>query len=237
MIHLEYEDFPYSQAYDLLKMVDENTILGKAFFGPLGRGRELFNFSMARVYDIDFMSEEDLFTLFDSNDLSHTPTESEMKGTWEGMLVSDSAITPRAQIFYFDCEDGLFDMRYSFANMLQGRSDVGVTDRLFRFDDQTPFHDELRMVTPNLVVGRWVTEWSSENILKPYLEDFKRILPIQVSHDVDSFFQKLSNMLPLKGVKLPKELGVSFLGVEKNESNETRIGLSYILKKMRALTD
>jgi choline dehydrogenase-like flavoprotein len=231
VIHLEYEDFPYSQAYDLLKIVDENTILGKAFMGQFGKGRELFNFSMSRIYDVDFMTEEDLLALFNSNDLSHPPTESEMKGTWEGMLVSDSAVTPRAQIFYFEYEDGLFDMRYSFANMLQGRSDVSITDRLFRFDDPTPFHDELRMVTPNMVVGRWVSEWSSEDVLKPYLDDFRRILPIEVSHDTESFFQKLSQMIP-RGVKLPKELGVSFLGVERNESNETRIGLSYILKRI-----
>ena len=78
------------------------------------------------------------------------------------MLVSDSAVTPRTQIFYFDYEDGQIDMRYSFANMLRGRSDVNITDRLFRFDDQTPFHDEIRMITPNFIVGRWVTEWSSE---------------------------------------------------------------------------
>jgi hypothetical protein len=43
-------------------------------------------------------------------------------------------------------------------------------------------------------------------------------------------------MLPVRGVRLPKELGVSFLGVEKNENNETRIGLSYILKKISNLT-
>lgn len=236
VIHLEYDDFPYSQAYDLLKMVDENTILGKAFMGQFGRGRELFNFSMSRVYDIDFMTEEDLLTLFNSDDLSHAPSESEMKGTWEGMLVSDSAVTPRAQIFYFDYEDGLLDMRYSFANMLQGRSDVSVTDRLFRFDDPTPFHDELRMITPNVVVGRWVTEWSSEDVLKPYLDDFRRILPIEVSQETESFFQKFSQMLSIRGIRLPKEMGVSFLGVEKNASNETRIGLSYILKKISNLT-
>ena len=146
--------FPILSAYDLLKMVDENTILGKAFMGPFGRGRELFNFSMSRKYDIDFMTEEDLITLFNSQELSHTPSESEIKGAWEGMLVSDSAVTPRAQIFYFDYEDGHIDMRYSFANMLRGRSDVSITDRLFRFDDQTPFHDEIRMVTPKFYRGK-----------------------------------------------------------------------------------
>jgi choline dehydrogenase-like flavoprotein len=232
VIHLEYEDFPYSTAYDLLKIVDENTILGKAFMGPFGRGRELFNFSMSRVYDVDFMTEVDLLTLFNSKELSHVPSETEMKGVWEGMLVSDSAVTPRAQIFYFDYEDGQIDMRYSFANMLHGRSDISITDRLFRFDDQTPFHDEIRMVTPNLVVGRWISEWSSEDALKPYYEDFRRILPILIPHDIRSSFEKLSQMLPIRGIRLPKEFGLSFLGIEVDENKGTRLGLSYILKRI-----
>ena len=33
VIHLEYKDFPYSTAYDLLKMVDENTITWKGIHG------------------------------------------------------------------------------------------------------------------------------------------------------------------------------------------------------------
>jgi hypothetical protein len=86
----------------------------------------------------------------------------ELAGVWEGMLVSDSAITPRSQLFYFNYEDGELDMRYLFVNMLQGRSDVKTTDSLFRLDDQTPLYDELRIVTRNLAVGQWVTEWSDE---------------------------------------------------------------------------
>jgi choline dehydrogenase-like flavoprotein len=233
VVHLEYENIPYSSAYDLLKMTDENTILGKAFLGPFGKGRELFNFSMSRVYDVEFMTEQDLITLFNDSNLSHIPSETEVKGVWEGMLVSDSAVTPRAQIFYFDYEDGQIDMRYSFANMLRGRGDVSLTDRLFRFDDQTPFHDEIRMVTPNLIVGRWVTEWSSEHILKPYVEDLKRLMPVHISNQVDSAFQKLQKLFPVAGIRLPPELGLSFLGVEVDEkTKETRLGLSYLLKRI-----
>ena len=171
-------------------------------------------------------------TLFNTDELSHAPNETEMKGSWEGMLVSDSAVTPRAQIFHFDYEDGLIDMRYSFANMLHGRSDISITDRLFRLDDPTPFHDEIRMVTPNLVVGRWVTEWSSEDILKPYFDDLRRLLPVKISNDMESFVGKLAQMLPLRGLRLSKELGLSFLGVEENEDKQTRIGLSYILRRI-----
>lgn len=233
VIHLEYRDFPYSTAYDLLKMVDENTIIGKAFMGQFGRGRELFSFSMSRVYDLDFMTETDLMTIFNSKDLSHVPTAKEMAGRWEGMLVSDSAVTPHTFVFNFDYEDGEIDMRYSFANMLQGRSDVTVTGRLFRFDDPTPFHDELRMVTPDVVVGRWVSDWSSEDALKPYIEDFRRYLPVPISHETESFLEKIGGMLNIRGIRVPKELGVSFLGVEEDKQKGTRVGLSYILKRTR----
>jgi hypothetical protein len=233
VVHLEYQDFPYSAAYDLLKMVDENTILGKAFLGQFGRGRELFSFSMSRVYDVDYMTEDDLETIFTSDELSHVPSASEMKGTWEGMLVSDSAVTPRTQVFYFDYQDGEIDMRYSFANMLQGRSDVSVSKTLFRFDDPTPFHDEVRLVTPDLAVGKWVSEWSSENVLKPFIDDLRRYLPIPTSSETDSFYEKLVRLgANIKGLRLPREAGLSFLSVEQDKDGNTRIGLSYLLKRI-----
>ncbi len=117
--------------------------------------------------------------------------------------------------------------------MLRGRADVSLTDSLFRFDDQTPFHDEIRMVTPNLIVGRWITEWSSEHILKPYMEDLKRLLPVPFSTQVESVFQKLQLFFPVSGIRLPEQLGPSFLGIEVNEkTKDTRLGLSYILKRI-----
>ncbi|NIU00420.1 MAG: hypothetical protein GWN62_11700, partial [Aliifodinibius sp.] len=74
------------------------------------------------------------------------------------MLVSDSFVTPRSQVFEFDYDgSGEYNMRYNFTNLIQGYSDVSVMPDMFRFDDFTPFHDELRMVRPDLVVGKWVT--------------------------------------------------------------------------------
>lgn len=233
VIHLEYQDPPYSSAYDLLKMVDENTIIGKTFLGSFGRAVELFNFSLSRVYDVDFMTEDDLLTLFLNDKLSHKPKEEELAGVWEGMLVSDSAIAPRSQLFYFNYEDGEIDMRYSFVSMLKGKSDGSITDSLFRLDDQTSLYDELRIVAPNLAVGRWVTEWSDEELLAPIIEDFKRYFPIPVSAEAGSVLDKISQLSGLRGPRFPKELGLSFLGVEKDEkTGKTRIGLSYLLKKI-----
>jgi len=150
------------------------------------------------------------------------------------MLVSDSSLTPRSQIFYFDYEDGEIDMRYSFVNMLHGRSDITITENsIFRLDDQTPFHDEIRMVTPNFAVGLWISEWSSSNVLEPIIQDLLRYSPVKIIND-DALKDKLSflRQFYLPGIRIPKELGLSFLQVEENDQNETRIGLSYILKRI-----
>jgi hypothetical protein len=174
-----------------------------------------------------------LLTLFNSNALSRKPTEKELVGTWEGMLVSDSSLSPRSQVFYFNYEDGEIDMRYSFANMLTGRSDVTTQGSVLRLDDPTPFHDEIRMVSPNFAVGVWMSEWSSKDTLQPVIDDFHRYFPIKFS-DNDMLENKLSFLerLRLHGIQLPKEFGTSFLHVEENEQHETRVGLLYVLKRM-----
>ncbi|MDF0682710.1 MAG: hypothetical protein P0116_17255, partial [Candidatus Nitrosocosmicus sp.] len=78
-----------------------------------------------------------------------------------------------------------------------------------------------------------ITEWSSENVLRPYIDDLKRLLPIPKSNQVESTFQKIQQFFPSRGIRLPKELGLSFVGVEEDDkTKETRIGLSYILKKL-----
>ena len=233
VIYLKYTELPYSMAYDLLKMIDDNTIIGKAFLGPFAKGRELFSFSMSRMYDVDFLTEDDLLEIFNSDQLSHQPTEQELLGSWEGMFVSDSSVSPRSQMFYFNCEDGIIEMKYTFANLLSGYSDATLKDRILRLDDQTPLHDEVRMVTPNLAVGLWVTDWSSNDVIKPIIEDLRRYLPVKVStSDIFVNNASLLERLRLSGVRLPKELGVSFLHVEENQKYGTRIGLAYILKRI-----
>jgi hypothetical protein len=89
------------------------------------------------------------------------------------------------------------------------------------------------MVTPDFAVGLWISEWSSSNILDPIIQDLLRYYPIKISNN-DVLKDKLSFLekFYLPGIQLPKELGLSFLQVEENEKKETRIGLSYVLKRM-----
>jgi len=230
IIHLEYEDAPYNQAYDILKMIDENTILGKAFLGQFGRGQLLFDFSMSKKYHIDFMGEDDLSTLFYSEKYSHTPTKDEMVGRWEGMLVSDSFVSPRSQIFDFEYDgSGEYQMHYNFAGLIGGYSDISANKDLFRFDDFTPFHDELKMIRPDLVVGKWVTNWSLLQGNQFSINELQNMINSGASQFqvLDSIYKIFNLRIP----RLPQEIGLSFLNVENHPQKGSRIGLGYILKK------
>jgi hypothetical protein len=68
-------------------------------------------------------------------------------------------------------------------------------------------------------------------MLEPIIEDFRRYLPIPASSRTDSFLDMLSTR-NIRGIRLPREFGVSFLGVEQNGKGETRIGLSYLIKRI-----
>ena len=231
IVHLEYQDAPYNQAYDVLKMVDENTILGKAFLGQFGRGQLLFDFCMSRRYSVDFIGEDDLATLFYSDKYSHTPTKDEMVGKWEGSLVSDSFVSPRSQIFDFEYDgSGEYQMHYNFANLLRGYSEVSANNNLFRFDDFTPFHDELRMIRDDLVVGKWVTNWSLLPSSQFSLQELQTLINSGASQNqiLDSIYKIFNLRIP----QLPQEIGLSFLNVENHPQKGSRIGLSYILRRM-----
>ncbi len=232
ILHLEYEDVPFNQAYDILKIVDKDHIIGKAYMGSFGRGRLLFDFSMSKKYSIEFMGEDDLDAMFYDDDISHTPTKNEMVGKWEGMLVSDSFVTPRSQIFDFNYNgEGDYKMHYNFANLLRGFSEVTIREDIFRFDDFTQFHDELRMIRgrPDVVFGKWVTEWSLAVNNTATIADLYNLI---LTGDTNKVLDTVSKIFNLRLPRLPAELGVSFLHVENDPQKGSRIGLGYILRKI-----
>ena len=153
-----------------------------------------------------------------------------MVGTWEGMLVSDSFVTPRSQIFDFSYDgDGEYNMHYNFANLLRGFSDVSPREDIFRFDDFTQFHDELRMIRPDTVVGKWVTDWSLAVNNPNVIADLHNLI---LTGDTNMILNSISRVFNLRIPRLPTEIGVSFLNVENDPQKGSRIGLGYILRKI-----
>lgn len=72
VIYLKYTSPEYSLFYDILKIVDKDVVLGKAFLGVPPFSIQILNFSMSRNYSVDFMTEEDHQTIY--QEYSKAPT-------------------------------------------------------------------------------------------------------------------------------------------------------------------
>jgi choline dehydrogenase-like flavoprotein len=158
VILLEYTEPLYNQFYDVLKIVDENTILGKAFFGkPHPRG-EILTFSMSRKYPFEFMIEEDHEMLYSK---MRKPNLNTMEGIWEGQLVSDSTWTNPVFRFryYFDATRKVLKNDYLFGGVLAGTATVHEKEDHLEMQDVTRiFHDEIRQVNDNIIVGKYYSQ-------------------------------------------------------------------------------
>lgn len=159
VIYLRYTDIQFRLFYDLLKIVDKDTILGKAFFGVPPFGNQILTFSMSRRYNVDYMTEEDHETIYQRH--ARAPTIDEVIGRWYGRLVSDGAVTPVTQVFTYTKDNvGKLRMEYVFASLLRGISRVALTLQQMNMYDFTNWHDEVRIVTEDFMVGKWCSPWT-----------------------------------------------------------------------------
>lgn len=164
-IILEYLEAPYNQFYDVLKIIDKDTILGKAFFITPTPGREMMTFSMSRKYPFEFMDEEDHEMVYKR---MKKPTLESMVGIWKGQLVSDSAWTEPIFRFryYFDDKKKLKN-DYLFGRLLTGTATIEEKeDHLEMYDVTGNFHDELRQVNDDTIIGMY---YSSPHFLFSWL--------------------------------------------------------------------
>jgi hypothetical protein len=159
VIHLKYTSPEYSLFYDLLKVVDKDVVLGKAFLGVPPFSIQILNFSMSRKYDINFITEEDHETIY--QEYGKTPAANEVMGLWDGKLVADSALTPVTQQFNYTRDNtGKLQMEYTFGGLLRGISKVVLTPEQMNMYDFTNWHDEVRIVKNDFMVGKWCSPWT-----------------------------------------------------------------------------
>ena len=159
VIYLRYTHPPYSLFYDLLKIVDLDTIIGKAFIGTPPQGKHILTFSMSRRYYVDFMTEQDHETIYEYH--ARAPNPDELIGRWVGRLVCDSAVTPVVQIFTYTYDIvGKLRMNYVFGDLIRGVSRVILTPQQMNMYDYTDWHDEVKMVKEDFMVGKWCAPWT-----------------------------------------------------------------------------
>ncbi len=161
VIRLKYLEPEFEKFYDLLKIIDKDTILGQAFAGEdPPRGVQILTFSMSRRYSVDFMTQDDFKAIFSSK--SRKPNAEEVLGKWEGRFISDSAVSPVMFRFTYLMDQGSLKCNYNFGGVLPGTSNTKFTKDMMDMFDFTGnlFHDEIRMVGPNFMVGRYSSKES-----------------------------------------------------------------------------
>jgi hypothetical protein len=159
VIRLKYTSPEYSLFYDLLKIVDKDVVLGKAFLGISPFSMQILTFSMSRRYDVNFMTEEDHETIYQQ--YAKVPNAEEVIGKWNGKLVSDSTLTPVTQVFNYTKDNvGKLQMEYTFGALLEGISRVVLTSEQMNMYDFTNWHDEVKTVKNDFMMGKWCSPWT-----------------------------------------------------------------------------
>jgi Choline dehydrogenase and related flavoproteins len=155
-ILLEYTDPPWQGYYDVFKVVNENLLIGRVYIGEFPKGLRLFTFPMTRVYNFEQMTVEDHATLWRGGTV---PGPQDLEGVWRMDAISNA--NHLAGVAYLEFRrqpDGRLESRYQLMGLLEGLVVPGFLANHFQLVDFTPFHDEIRQVTDDFMVGKYVMD-------------------------------------------------------------------------------
>ena len=153
---LRYTDPPWQGFYDLLKVVQNDLVIGRVYLGAFPNGVRLFTFAMTRVYRLSQMTAEDHRELYK---LGAAPSPAELAGAWRMDVLSNANQMRSLAFLTFDLKpDGRLESRYQVAGLLEGLITPKFLKDHFELSDFTPFHDEIRKLGSDSLVGKYVTE-------------------------------------------------------------------------------
>ena len=151
---LRYADPPWQGYYDVLKVIQEDLVVGRVYLGVFPHGLRLFTFAMVRAYGFDAMTVEDHRRLWD---MGTRPEKAELDGVWRMDVISNARHAVSLAYLKFDLKpDGRLESRYQILGLLEGLVTPSFTANHFQLHDFTAFHDEIRRIGPDLMVGKYV---------------------------------------------------------------------------------
>lgn len=154
-ILLRYTQPPWNVFYDIFKVINQDLLIGRVYFGAYPNGVRMFTFPMTRVYGVNNMTVADHDLLYQR---SPAPTPQQLVGVWEMRAVANVTDTGVIAYLQFDVKpDGHIQAHYNFLGLLEGLVQPVLGQDHFELDDFTPFHDEIRCVTDDFMVGKYVT--------------------------------------------------------------------------------
>jgi cholesterol oxidase len=153
-ILLRYTDPPWQGYYDVFKVIQENLLIGRVYFGVFPHGLRLFTFPMLREYGFDQMTVEDHRRLWEQ---AARPEKSELDGVWRMDAISNANHAVSLAYLRFDLKpDGRLESRYQLLGLVEGLVIPSFAANHFQLHDFTPFHDEIRRIGPDLMAGKYV---------------------------------------------------------------------------------
>jgi hypothetical protein len=154
-ILLRYLDPPWQGFYDVFKIINEDLMIGRVYLGEYPHGARVFTFPMSRLYTFDQMTVDDHEALFAAGG---TPTAAELDGVWRMDAISNANHAGGIAYLQFSNKpDGSFAARYQLMGLLEGLVTPSFLKDHFQLNDFTPFHDEIRTVSADFLVGKYVT--------------------------------------------------------------------------------
>jgi cholesterol oxidase len=154
-ILLRYLDFPWTGYYDIFKVINDDLLIGRVYLGDYPNGIRLFTFPMTRKYSFEQMTVNDHQALFAGGDV---PRAQDLQGVWRMDAISNANHAEGVAYLKFDLKpDGRLESRYLLIGLMEGLVMPSFVQDHFQLNDFTPFHDEIRKVSDNSLVGKYIT--------------------------------------------------------------------------------
>jgi len=155
-ILLRYLDDPWKGFYDVFKIINDDLMIGRVYLGEYPNGTRLFTFPMSRRYGFDQMTVDDHAALYSGG---ATPSAADLNGVWRMDAISNANHAGGIAYLQFSNKpDGRFQANYQLMGLMEGLVTPSFLMDHFQLNDFTPFHDEIRKVTGDFLVGKYVTQ-------------------------------------------------------------------------------
>ena len=154
-ILLRYLDPPWQGFYDIFKIVNPDLLIGRVYLGEFPNGARVLTFPMSRLYGFDQMTALDHQALYAAGPV---PAPADLAGVWRMDTVSNANHSGGIAYLQFQNQpDGRLEARYQLLGLMEGLVVPSFLKDHFQLNDFTPFHDEIRKVSADFLVGTYMT--------------------------------------------------------------------------------
>jgi choline dehydrogenase-like flavoprotein len=153
---LRYSDPVFDMLYyDIMKLATDELLLYRGYTGVYPHGVRGWTAPLLRGYGFGQMSALDHERLYAAGS---APTAETLEGTWRMDAIANANHLPTVAYLRFDRKpDGRLESRYQLLGLIEGLVMPNFLSSHFQLHDFTPFHDEIRMLDRDCLVGRWIT--------------------------------------------------------------------------------